>query len=255
MRVSPAEFSNLMITTPNNSTDVPRGSLLKQKTLVDAIYDELRGRLTRTEIGYDDRLLDYEIAAEFDCTRTPVRQALLRLVTESFLVGTTRGFVVPRLAESDVKEIFEIRRMLEPPVAANAALVLTEECIASLRDTYETIALAADQGDVRAVVQGNIAFRSKWLQTVKNGRLQESIQKFADHAQQVRLHTLHHADALKDAVRCLRDLMESFARHDAELAKKAMFDLLLSAEQHYFAVQKAHTHGPSPAPALVNHDD
>lgn len=225
-----------MITT--NRTERPSGALLKQKTLVDTIYEEIRGRLTRGEIGYEDRLLDYDIAAQFECTRMPVRQALLRLVTESFLVGTTRGFVLPRLDEWEIKEIFELRRMLEPSAAANAAPVLTDDCLARLRKTYEKTSEAASRGDVKAVVHGNIAFRFEWLEAVKNRRLRETIQTFADHAQQVRLHTLHHPDALKDAIECLRELLESFERHDSGLAQKSMFRLLLSAEQHYFAAQK-----------------
>lgn len=215
--------------------DLPRRSPLKQKTLADTIYEEVRGRLNRGEIGPEDRLLDYEIAAEFDCTRMPVRQALLRLVTESFLVATTRGFVVPRLDESDVREIFELRRILEPPAAASAALVLTDEALTQLRDAFDKTRLATERGDVAGVIQGNIEFRSAWLAPLKNRRLKATIQTFADHAQQVRLQTLRHPEALRDALTCLSALMDSFANRNAEGAGKAMMGILVSGERHYFA--------------------
>lgn len=215
--------------------DLPRRSPLKQKTLVDTIYQEIRGRLNRGEISHDDRLLDYEIAAEFDCTRMPARQALLRLVAESFLVATTRGFIVPRLDESDVREIFELRRILEPPAAASAAGVLTDESIDQLRQAFEKIRLATESADVAAVIQSNIEFRLAWLAPVKNRRLKATIQTFADHAQQVRLQTLRHPDALRDALICLSALMDSFASRDADRASQAMMNILVSGERHYFA--------------------
>ncbi len=40
----------------------------------------------------------------------PAREALLRLANEGYLVGTTRGFVTPRLGLDDIREIFEVRR-------------------------------------------------------------------------------------------------------------------------------------------------
>ena len=97
---------------------LPRRTALKQTTLSESVYAEIRSRLQRGEIGPNDRVLDYEVAEEFDCTRMPVRQALLRLVSEGYLIGTTRGFVTPTLTNDDIHEIFEVRRLLEPSAAA-----------------------------------------------------------------------------------------------------------------------------------------
>ena len=96
---------------------LPRRTALKQTTLSESVYAEIRSRLQRGEIGPNDRVLDYEVAEEFDCTRMPVRQALLRLVSEGYLIGTTRGFVTPTLTNDDIHEIFEVRRLLEPSAA------------------------------------------------------------------------------------------------------------------------------------------
>jgi hypothetical protein len=54
-------------------------------------------------------------------SRMPAREALLRLTNERYLVGTTRGFVTPRLSLEDIRDIFAVRLLLEPRAAANAA--------------------------------------------------------------------------------------------------------------------------------------
>lgn len=235
-----------MSMTSTKIVELPRRTVLKQKTLAEVIYDEIRGRLQRGEIGYDDRILDYEIAAEFECTRMPVRQALLRLVNESFLLGTTRGFVIPRLKESDVQELFELRRLLEPYAAASAAPALTDAQEVALRRAYDETRAAVSRGDLATVIEENVKFRSAWLEAVENQRLRATIQTFSDHAQQVRNQTLRNPETLHVAVECLHALLDGFAKRDAELARQAMLKFILNAEQHYFASTKLNEGLPIP---------
>lgn len=112
---------------------LPRRTALKQTTLSETVYQEIRARLQRGEVGPNDRILDYEVADEFGCTRMPVRQALLRLVSDGYLVGTTRGFVVPTLTSDDVHELFELRRLLEPSAAAGTVATLGDDEDAALK--------------------------------------------------------------------------------------------------------------------------
>ena len=72
-------------------------------------YGEMRDRLRRGLISPDDRLVDLQIADELGASRMPVREALLQLVSEGYLVSTARGYRVPTLSLQDVAEIFEVR--------------------------------------------------------------------------------------------------------------------------------------------------
>ncbi len=82
--------------------------------LVDAIYADLRLKLQRSAVSPTDRLVDTEIANAHGISRMPAREALLRLVSEGYLVGTTRGFAVRELSLEDISGLFEVRRQLEP---------------------------------------------------------------------------------------------------------------------------------------------
>ena len=169
---------------------LPRRTALKQTTLSESVYAEIRSRLQRGEIGPNDRVLDYEVAEEFDCTRMPVRQALLRLVSEGYLIGTTRGFVTPTLTNDDIHEIFEVRRLLEPSAAAGAVAILDDRQDAALKRAFQKAVKAHDKRDAALMIEANMEFRDVWLGAVQNARLQDTIRRFTDHAQQVRLGTL-----------------------------------------------------------------
>ncbi|HKT99224.1 MAG TPA: GntR family transcriptional regulator [Paraburkholderia sp.] len=217
-------------------TKLPRRTALRQTTLTETIYTEIRARLRRGEVGPDDRVLDYEIANEFDCTRMPVRQALLRLVNEGYLAGTTRGFVVPTLTSDDVREIFEVRRLLEPSAAASATATLERRLDDALKRAYQKALKAYEKHDGDAMIEANIAFRDAWLGAIQNSRLQETIRRFADHAQQVRLGTLNDPATQKIVVDGMKVMLEGFLERNPKKVNAAMTDFMASAERRYFAL-------------------
>lgn len=213
----------------------PRLSKLANKTnLTEPVYRETLNRLRIGEIGPDDRIVDHALAREFDCTRTPVRQALLRLVNEGYLVGTTRGYAMPVLTVQDVRDIFEIRRLLEPKAAAEAATKLTNTQLASLAAANRKCKRGADAADLAMMSEANIAFRMTWLEAVPNHRLKGEILRYADHTRQVRHGTMRLPGAMEIVVTGLECLLEGFVRRDAAQVSSATTSFLDSAERLYF---------------------
>lgn len=225
------------------------GGISRPESLRERIYLDLRRRLQRSEIGPDDRLVDTEIAAAYGASRMPAREALMRLVHEGYLKGSTRGFVVPALSLSDVLEIFEIRRLLEPRAAALAARDLTEPAAAALSAALAEARAAESGGDVEALILANIAFRSAWLGAVRNARLAATIARFADQVQAVRLATLRDAATRRVVVAGLARLHEAFLRRDAVTAADRMAEFVAQAEAAFLALQEAAAAGGRPAGA------
>ncbi|TKB33417.1 MAG: GntR family transcriptional regulator, partial [Mesorhizobium sp.] len=83
------------------------------------VYQQIRLTIQHGELAPGQKLVDVDIAAQLGISRMPVRDALMQLVHEGYLVGTTRGFTLPTLTATDVADIFEVRRLLEPRAAAH----------------------------------------------------------------------------------------------------------------------------------------
>jgi DNA-binding GntR family transcriptional regulator len=208
----------------------PRSTALKQNSLSEAIFQDIRGRLQAGEFGQDDRLLDYEIAEEFGCTRMPVRQAMLRLVNDGYLVGTTRGFLIPRLTRQDLLEIFEMRRLLEPRAAASAIGAMTEERLGMLNRVCRQARRALEKGDSRSLIEAAFTFRQTWVEAVSNSRLKATIEKFVDHAQAVRRSTLIDPAVQEVAVTGMQSLLDAFTSASAARIEETMTEFLIQAE-------------------------
>lgn len=235
-----------MTTTRKTRSVTP---LSRHGNLSDRIYAELRQRLLRTPLGPEDRLLDLEVAAAYGTSRMPARDALLRLANEGYLIGTTRGFVVPVLSLDDVREIFEVRRMLEPAAIASVAKQIDDAAVNELTRALERARRAALNNDGEEMTLANRAFRDTWLGRVKNKRLAATIARFIDHVQTVRINTLGSAETRQVVVDGMERLHEALVKRDSVQARQRMMDFMTAAERAYFSFRKAEIDNSRPAPA------
>lgn len=203
------------------------------------VYQGIRDRIHRGEVGRDEKLVDVDIAERLGVSRMPVREALLQLTHEGYLVGTTRGFMLPRLTSVDVANIFEVRRCLEPRAAALAAHDIDAQGMTGLAEALADADRAAESGDAELLFQANVRFRSCWLAAVRNDRLASAIARFADHVQVVRLGTLMHRPTQAVVVAGMRKLYDAFVRRDSMAAFDHMTSFIQTAEDRFVALAQA----------------
>ncbi|WP_051172258.1 GntR family transcriptional regulator [Microbacterium indicum] len=86
------------------------------------IAHHLREQIITGEIAMGERLGEREIAAQLGVSRIPVREALPILEAEGFIESRPRrGSVVHTFTLTDAREVFDLRRQLEPLAAGFAA--------------------------------------------------------------------------------------------------------------------------------------
>lgn len=206
--------------------------------LVETIYADLRLKLQRSEVSASDRLVDTGIAARYGTSRMPAREALLRLVAEGYLIGTTRGFAVRELSVEDIVGLFEVRRQLEPRAAASAARDMTPEVETELSDAMTRIHDALQQGDIPVLLGANVDFRNAWLKAVRNPHMAATVARFMNYFQSVRLDTFADAETVKHYITGLSRIHEAFLARDPLLVEERMTLFMFAAEEAFLAVRR-----------------
>ncbi|SNR43852.1 GntR family transcriptional regulator [Puniceibacterium sediminis] len=84
-----------------------------------------------------DRLVESDLADRFGVSRTPIREALQRLETQSLLARDGRSLIVASLDHNQMAELYVVRTELEGLAARLAARHATEEEIQVLHDMVE----------------------------------------------------------------------------------------------------------------------
>ena len=106
-----------------------------------------------------DRLVESDLADRFGVSRTPIREALQRLETQSLLARDGRSLIVASLDHNQLAELYVVRAELESLAANLAARHATDEEVAVLQDMVdEDRALV---GDPEALSRANRRFHKQ----------------------------------------------------------------------------------------------
>ncbi|MDV2478489.1 GntR family transcriptional regulator [Rhodococcus zopfii] len=127
----------------------------KLHSAAEQVYREVKERILSAALPGGELISEGEIAAEMGTSRTPVREAFLRLETEGWMrLYPKRGALVVPVADGEAEHVVAARLLLE----ADAVRVVTRgpgraELVRALRANLEAQHEAADSGDV-AVFSG-----------------------------------------------------------------------------------------------------
>ena len=101
---------------------VPLAALDDQQQLTDRVLGALREAIVSGRLPADARIKQEQVAAELGVSRTPVREALHLLEQEGLVrLVPRRGALVQGFTAADVRELYELRVLLEPAATELAA--------------------------------------------------------------------------------------------------------------------------------------
>jgi DNA-binding GntR family transcriptional regulator len=143
-------------------------------SLSDTVYAAVHHRIVTGAYRPNERLVETEIAAELGASRTPVREALVRLIKDGLAVRSRHGLMVREFTLPEVREIYEVRAALEGYAARLAAERSTPESLEILGETLRHHARTSrDEALDRArVVETNADFHDAVFAASGNARMQ-----------------------------------------------------------------------------------
>jgi DNA-binding GntR family transcriptional regulator len=150
------------------------------------VHARLRDEILHARLLPGTTVLEAELAARFGVSKTPVREALRLLVQDGWvLVLPRRGYLVRPLGLEDLRDVFQLREMLEPGFAAEAAARVAATD-AQMTDTIWRQRRA--KGDLAVALQGAADFHVRVAEMSGNARATRVIANLVDEV--TRLHFL-----------------------------------------------------------------
>ena len=192
-----------------------------QGAAAEIAYWTIRDAIRLGVIRPGERLVEVELAAALDMSRTPVREALRRLEAERLVENVPRrGLVVPTITIDDLIEIYEIRGVLEGLAARRAAQRMGPAEIDALRETVERMERALAANDLAALGEASTQFHRLVRSGSRHARLPELISLLFDSHRSVGLHEFSPAERAVAAVQEHRAIYEAIAARDEEAAER-----------------------------------
>lgn len=145
----------------------------RRESLADKAYRTLREQIFSNELPPGYRGLEEEVALRLKMSRTPVREALVRMQLEGLVeIQPRRGILVLPIAAKDIKEIYEVVTAVE--TAAVELLARRRpgaDELAPLRGAVDTMDEALARGDRLAWAAADDLFHRLLLELCGNPRL------------------------------------------------------------------------------------
>lgn len=170
------------------------------------------------------QVLEQDIAAELDLSRTPVREALVRLQQDGLLEIVPRhGVRISVLSPADMREIYEVLLSLEPTaVELLAKRRPSKKDLSSLIEACDAMerALTKTKPDLKAWAAADESFHVHLAQLCGNGRLASMIMTVWEQAHRARMFTLHLRAVPKRSTQEHRAVVNAILAGDAMHARK-----------------------------------
>jgi DNA-binding GntR family transcriptional regulator len=218
----------------------------------DRVYAIIRRRILTGELAPGSRLVASRIATSVKASRTPVREAILRLVTEGLADETPAGLVVTDLTEEQIVDLYEVRVPLEATAARLAATQLSSLHLAQIEALHERFitGVGAPRPDPNALAALNLELHRAICHAARNPLLLEFMSRIYDTLGRFRRTTFQHPGRLAEVaaehdalVRALRERDPARAERVARAhMEHAMAVRLAMSRERYGAPPDAAPH-------------
>jgi len=203
----------------------------KHPSLKDEAHQRIKTLILSGGLDSGD-MLDIEwLVSELGISRTPVREALLRLEQEG-LVETIpyKGTFVVDVSKRDVEEIYQVREVLQSLAIRLATPLIPDEELKEMKASFTSVADEIGRGDLECYIESVTRFQDLITRHCGNVVLQEILGTLNDRIYRVRVFWRNRADyepkqSLRE--RCL--ILDAIMERDSAKAERLMAEHIRNA--------------------------
>jgi len=202
------------------------------KQLRDIIFEHLKQEILDGEIKPDDRLIEREIAAKLNVSRTPIREALRKLESEGFVEHLPRkGVVVRGFNITEIEEIYEIRKELECLAVRHAIKNIADYDIHRMKDILEELE-KAEKGDlIQSTSKGLYEFDEWILNTAQMPLMKNFVHILRESLIRYRKINLSKAPRRQSAISEHKAILQAIINKDVVQAEKLTIEHINNSKE------------------------
>jgi len=200
-------------------------AVIDRTMLRDQIKKILIEAIISGELKPGDKIVETRLAKELSVSQAPIREAILEL-EQVGLIKTSpyKGAFVKVFSKRDIEEAYQVRALLESEAASGAAKKITGKEIEHLEEIYKDLITVAKKNDAKSYIKIDVSFHERIVQINNNSLLYRFWKQISSvqltYISVIRTYEKYNLEEL--AIRH-KELIETFVKHDANLARERMF--------------------------------
>jgi DNA-binding GntR family transcriptional regulator len=194
------------------------------------VYREIKQRIVNLRYGIGERLSEARLAEELGVGRSPIRTALWRLKLEGWIaISPQSGTYIKAMTLREIREVADLRIVLEMRVAADAASRMSDEMLATLRSDFQLHGSRIASGDADAFIAIDNQLHSAIYDAADNQLICQILLDLRDKVQWIRRVCSVSTERVQDGFAELERVLSALERRNETGAAQAMHDHVKSA--------------------------
>lgn len=185
----------------------------------DEVYNKLRKWIITGELEPGAKLRDQDLSEQLGISRTPIREALLRLENDGLVVTkANRWTLVAPIDSNEAKSIYSIVWTLERLAMEQAFPLISSKDIAELEQLNENFNEAIKKGGIFAILQADNKFHDKIIQLSNNFELLKLLSGLKVRIQRIEMHYFSQMDTKYTSYTEHQQIIDAIKKQDLNRA-------------------------------------
>ena len=195
----------------------------KPTDLKEWAYRTIKKLIISDELQVGEQLRIEVLSAKLGISRTPIREALLILEREGLVrVASRVGFFVRDLTMQDLRELFELREIIEAYAAEKAVANLSAEDLLHLANIHKESVEAVNSGKLDTFLNFEIDFHTIIIKNANNQRLFGVMESLKDLTYRERLLSVRSIENVKQSLEEHEQILEALKQRNIQKAGECM---------------------------------
>ena len=201
----------------------------------DLVYRHLREQILTGALNHGMRLKEVAISEELGVSRTPIREAIRKLESEGLVqYASRRGVTVTALDAGEMKEIYELREVLEGLTSRLAAERGTDEEIRQLQDLALKMERAYQTRKIGQVPSLHTKFNELLYSMSRNKKLFETLARYNEYIEKSQFISMQREGRAQRIMSEHSAIVDAIRRRSPQQAEEAARQHVSNASKAYF---------------------
>lgn len=192
----------------------------KPTALTDWTYQYLKEKILNFEIKPGEQIHIEDFIEKLEVSRTPIREAFLKLASDGLIEIRPRvGYFVIDITEQDIRDLFEIREIIETRAAKKAAEQLTDDELKSMHNLIIESRKAVKAGQYEIFLENEIKFHDYLRKHIHNRRLTVFMDSLNDLTHRERVLSIQSRENIEQTLIEHERILDGLMKRDGNLAE------------------------------------
>lgn len=208
-------------------------SITPARTLSDKAYAIIKEAIVTNELKPGELLIEEKLAVQLNISRTPIRAALKQLMLERLVIVSNKSIEVADISFSEMQNIMQVRRMVEPEVIRILEGELTEKNIEELWKIQNHLKSNIQNKKYRDYVDLDAQFHMYFIELLHNDYLNDFFQQLFTNYGRLTILSGTCKSYGEVATKEHDEMITALEKGDYDIAQKAVTEHIMGTYKRY----------------------